>query len=109
MLMLKITVDIVKNDSNVKLEGRLAGPWVEELENVWSSIRVMNDVERARVDLQGVTFVDDCGKQLLQRIHRQGGVLMASGCMTKAIVDEVTARASQDSKQKRVALLRNDL
>jgi len=95
--MLKITVDIVGNKMNIKLEGRLAGLWVTELEKSWNAIRAKNDTERARVDLQGVTYVDDCGKQLLQRMYQQGGTLIASGCMTKSIVDEVTARASQNT------------
>ncbi|GJL56472.1 MAG: hypothetical protein NPIRA02_36040 [Nitrospirales bacterium] len=87
--MLKITVDTVKTGIVIKLEGRLAGPWVQELEKYWESIRVVNESNRARVDLQGVTHVDECGKQLLKQIYRQGGVLIASGCMTKAIVQEI--------------------
>ncbi|GJL65555.1 MAG: hypothetical protein NPIRA05_05260 [Nitrospirales bacterium] len=88
--MLKITMDTVKGDRVIQLEGRLAGPWVKELENVWSSIRGMNDSVKARVDLQSVTYVDNSGKQLLQRMYQQGGTLIASGCMTTAIVLEVT-------------------
>ena len=89
--MLKITMNTVTPDIMVKLEGRLAGLWVEELEKAWNTIRAGNDSEKARVDLQGVTYVDDGGKELLQRIHQQGGALKASGCMTKALVDELTS------------------
>ena len=32
--MLKISVDTVKEDILIQVEGRLAGLWVEELENV---------------------------------------------------------------------------
>ena len=62
--MLKISVDTVKEDIIIQLEGRLALSRGEELENVWSAaIRVMSDTARARVDLQSLTYVDTCGKQ----------------------------------------------
>jgi hypothetical protein len=36
-----------------------------------------------------VTFIDGAGKQLLAEMRRQGAVLTAEGCMTKAIVEEI--------------------
>ncbi|GJL59467.1 MAG: hypothetical protein NPIRA03_23240 [Nitrospirales bacterium] len=64
---------------------------------------------RIWVDLNAITLIDENGKAQLQQLHRKGGPLLALGCLRKAIVDEVTARASQDSKQKPVALPRDDL
>ncbi len=87
--MLKITVDTGKTHIRVKLEGRLAGDWVRQLENVWHSIQVMNHSVETQVDLQGVTYVDVCARQLLRRIHQEGGVFIAHGCMIKVIIDEV--------------------
>ncbi len=87
--MLKITVDTVRVDSIIRLEGRLAGPWVEEFENVWRSFQGMNNSVRVRVDLQSVTYVDNCSKRLLKRMYEQGGALIAIGCMTKAIAEEI--------------------
>lgn len=88
--MLKITSNTDQGDTIIKLEGRLAGPWVKELQKSWQSIQAVNKPRKAWVDLQGVTYVDQCGKDVLKRIHQQGGVLSASGCMINAIVKEIT-------------------
>jgi hypothetical protein len=42
-----------------------------------------------RVVLKTVTFIDNPGKRLLAEMHRQGVKLMAEGCMTRAIVEEI--------------------
>ncbi len=86
--MLKITIDIEVKRATLKLEGRLAGPWVEELRDSWQ--RAESDGRRISVVLKQVTFIDDAGRQLLAEMHRRGAVLAAEGCMTKAIVDEIT-------------------
>ena len=85
--MLKITIDIEGKRANLELEGRLAGPWVEELRDCWQ--RARSDDRQINVVLKQVTFIDGAGRQLLAEMHRQGAVLAAEGCMTKAIVEEI--------------------
>jgi len=69
------------------LEGKLTGPWVDELEHCWQ--RAVIDGRRVRVVLKIVTFIDAQGRRLLADMHRQGAELVAQGCMTKAIVEEI--------------------
>ncbi len=85
--MLKITTGFDGVSSTIELEGSLAGPWVEELEKCW---REISPDRSLRVLLAAVTFIDEAGKDLLGRIHASGGVLQASGCLTKCIVQEIT-------------------
>jgi outer membrane protein TolC len=42
------------------------------------------------VNLCGVSFIDAAGKMLLKEMHRQGGRLVAEGCLNQAIVNEIT-------------------
>ena len=85
--MLKITIDIESKRANLELEGRLAGPWVQELRDCW--LRARCDDRQINVVLKQVTFIDGAGRQLLAEMHRQGAVLAAEGCMTKAIVEAI--------------------
>ena len=85
--MLKITIDTEGEHANVELEGRLAGPWVQELRDCWQ--RTRSGDRQIDVVLKQVTFIDGAGRQLLAEMHRQGAALAAEGCMTKAIVDEI--------------------
>ena len=85
--MLKITTEIEDTRTILELEGRLAGPWVQELRDCWQ--RTRSDDRQIDVVLKQVTFIDGAGRQLLAEMHRQGAALAAEGCMTKAIVDEI--------------------
>jgi hypothetical protein len=67
--MLKITTRTDPTATIFELEGKLAGPWVQELEASW---REATDSDRAvRVMLCAVTFIDDKGRDLLVEIYRR--------------------------------------
>jgi hypothetical protein len=90
--VLKITVHKAKSGVRLALEGRLAGPWVEELERCWQEAGASGKGDMV-VDLTGVTFIEHRGKVLLKRIWRGGGQLLASGCCIGPIVDEIRRQA----------------
>ena len=93
--MLRITVHENQESLTLQLEGRLAGPWLRELEECWQSTLAQNRKPILRVDLTGVTFIDDAGKVCLAAMHRQGAELVASDCLTKDIVAEIRQGRSQ--------------
>jgi len=88
--VLRIAISIEADEAALTLHGRLAGPWAAELERCWKEI-CLGAPRRIRVELEAVTFIDASGKTLLRKIHEQGGTLVCSGCMTRAIVDEIVA------------------
>lgn len=104
--MLKITPHTTHDSSAMlTLEGRLAGPWVEELERVWGEFK---DSARGAVvvDLTGVTFIEEEGKVLLSQMWRDGAKLLATGCCMRSIVEDITAcgrtlSSNQDWKKQR--------
>ena len=87
--MLRITTEKKRGKTVLSVEGRLAGPWVEALEQCW---RTRAPEEKFSVDLCGVSFIDAAGKALLKEIHEQGGKLIAEGCLNEAIVEEIAGR-----------------
>src|ERR1700686_321055 len=87
--MLRITTEKKRGKTVLSVEGRLAGPWVEALEQCW---RTRAPEEKFSVDLCGVSFIDAAGKGLLKEIHEQGGKLIAEGCLNEAIVQEIAGR-----------------
>ncbi|MGQ0694732.1 MAG: hypothetical protein ACT4OL_04055 [Nitrospiraceae bacterium] len=95
--MLKITGqrDAAPDSMSLILEGRLAGPWVEELNTYWRQMSV-NQKSCTVIDLTGVTFIDAEGKALLVDLWRQGANLQATGCLNRCIVDEITKPGSED-------------
>jgi outer membrane protein TolC len=96
--MLRVTTNAEEGQGKVtlKLEGKLAGPWVEEFERCWSS--TVEKWKQVVVELAGVTFIDSKGKCLLAKIHGQGAKLVGTGLMTRSIIEEIS---SCDEEQKR--------
>jgi anti-anti-sigma regulatory factor len=98
--MLKITTLLNAESTVLRLEGRLAGPWVEELERCWDSTVGTPMRHPLSVDLSAVTYVDSDGKDLLKKLHRQGARLVASGCLTSCIVNEIVHVARRGERAK---------
>ena len=88
--MLRITVHDSPRTLTLQLEGKLAGPWLRELEECWQSALARQPKPILRVDLSGLTFINAVGQACLAAMHGQGAEFVAADCMTKAIVDEIT-------------------
>ena len=93
--MLRITVR-EDDKGRIQAAGKIAGPWVAELENAWRSVQASGkDVE---IDLKDVTCVDEAGRQLLDRMHQAGARLVVSGVMMRALVDELVKSRHASNK-----------
>jgi hypothetical protein len=87
--MLRITIDKNCRATNLRVEGRLTGPWVDELERVWRTVNPDPNDGRVAVDLTDVTFVGEEGKKLLEMMYAEGAKLKASGCVNQRLVEEI--------------------
>ena len=92
--MLRITAHDKPRVLSFRLEGRLEGPWVDELEKCWRESVARAGTPALRVDLTGVTFVDAAGKVQLTAMHREGAKFVADDCLTRAIVSEIVEDAT---------------
>ena len=87
--MLRITVHENPGCLTFQLEGKLAGPWVRELEACWQQTLAGRPGPVVRVDLKGVTYLDAAGKAALAALHARGAGLVAAGCAMNAVVAEI--------------------
>jgi hypothetical protein len=92
--MLRITVEEKPNRIRLRLEGKLMGNWVQELERCWISIRNYGPVNPFFVDLSSVSFVDNEGKALLSRMVSQGAKLRARGLLMTSLAKEIVGQAT---------------
>jgi len=91
--MLRITVHNDSQSIRLQLEGRLAAPWLEALDECWKRAVANEGQPRLEVDLTGLTSIDRAGKASLEAMHRQGAKFIVSDCETKSIVDEILDKA----------------
>jgi ABC-type transporter Mla MlaB component len=87
--LLKITLQQSRRSKTLKLEGKLAGPWVEELERTWRGLNASRHAKYLQVDLCAVTFVDARGKELLAKMFNSGADLIAEAPLTRHVVEEI--------------------
>lgn len=80
----------------LRLEGRLTGPWVQELDRCWAEL--LPEQQRGAVaDLTDVTFIGEDGRQLLVKLWKQGAVFQAADCLTRSIVDAITVNDPREN------------
>jgi len=97
--MLRITTQKKRGKTVLSIEGRLAGPLVATLEQCWRELHGATLSEKLQLNLCEVSFIDAAGRMLLKEIHRQGGELIAEGCLNQAIVEEIV-RSEKDTKSQ---------
>lgn len=87
--MLKITLVRDPEPPTLKLEGKLSGPWVPELERNWNGFLNEGLARPVEVDLSDVTFVSREGKQLLKSMLQQGADLQSRSLMPAFIIKQI--------------------
>jgi hypothetical protein len=75
----------------LKLEGSLAGAWVDELSALWTGASGENG--GLVIDLSEVCWVDEAGRDLLARMHEAGARFVARGCFMRELVREISGIA----------------
>ena len=93
--MLRITTHEGEERIEMKLEGRIAGPWVAELSRAWMETAPQLAERQVSLDLRDVTYADSLGKQALRQIHAQSGAkLIVSTPWTQQLAEEIRANKS---------------
>ena len=93
--MLKI--DTIESASEIllALQGRLAGPWVDELESQWRRMQAKAGERRIAIDLSGVTGIDGAARYLLQLMRVRSVRLMGASIAIRASVDDEARPTSE--------------
>ncbi|HWO01041.1 MAG TPA: hypothetical protein VNS63_17410 [Blastocatellia bacterium] len=92
--MLRIGVQHESDSTRFTIEGRLTGPGAAELEKCWRTVIAAQPSKSIVVNLVSVSFVDSECQELLVRMRRQGVKLEPTGCLMKAIVEQIEAQVA---------------
>ena len=91
--MFRITLHDGADVLVMKLEGCLAGAWVDEAYDCWMRMAKTRRARPVHVDLRGLCHVDDEGRKLMGLMHLDGAEFMTSGCVLPEVVREVSETA----------------
>ena len=67
-LTLRISIQETEDSIGLTLVGRLAGPWVAELERAWTEVALRLDGKMLSLDVRDLTYSDAMGKQVLRNM-----------------------------------------
>jgi hypothetical protein len=85
--VLRISIERNPDALSLVLEGRLVGPWVDELRRV-SGIHIVRNVPLT-IDLEGLTAMDARGQALLDELRQDGATLRCSDVMNQYLVEQM--------------------
>lgn len=95
--MLRLTRIETADAMTLKLEGKLAGPWVDEVRHCWT--RLAEHKDRVQVDLQGLSFLDKSGATLLLQMERQGSQLVGGSAFIRYLLHPEPFRRARSHRE----------
>ena len=95
--VLRISVERQADTLSLVLEGRLVGPWVDELRRVSRELSA-SDGASLTVDLCGLTAMDARGQDLLNELRQAGATLRCTDVMNQYLVEQM-ARPAGDGRE----------
>jgi ABC-type transporter Mla MlaB component len=89
-LTLRITFQEYPKSVVLKLEGRIVGPWSDELIVAWAEFALSHRVQNMSVDLREVTYMDASGMQVLRQIYRETkAAFVANTPLTECFANDI--------------------
>jgi anti-anti-sigma regulatory factor len=98
--MLRITVQESERAQTIKLEGKIAGAWVEEFNRSWQSLEAPLGSRELRLDLRGVAFVDAKGRELLRKIYQKTNArFLTDSPLTRYFADDAIQQSPKGREE----------
>jgi anti-anti-sigma regulatory factor len=92
---LRITFQEYPKSVVLKLEGRIVGPWSDELIVAWAEFALSHRVQEMTVDLREVTYMDASGMQVLRQIyHETSAAFVANTPLTESFANQIQTATS---------------
>ncbi|MGA7854242.1 MAG: hypothetical protein WCA15_13025 [Candidatus Acidiferrales bacterium] len=98
---MRVTLHEESDATILRIEGRIVGPWVQELDRAWRLAAASLGSKTFLVDLCGVMHMDAAGRQVLADIHqRTGAEFLANSPMTKYFAEEARRNKRDDAEEE---------
>jgi len=100
-MTLRITIEEDENAMELKLEGRIAGPWAAELSRVWVEVAPRLASKELSLDLRNVTYADGDGTQALRDIYSRTHAKVVTGTpWTQFLAEQIAQPSAQPDDEE---------
>ena len=94
--MLKISILDTPSKRQLLIEGKLVGPWTNELARVWRQATTDLNGRALIIDVKGLTTITEDGENVLLELMKEGASFRSSGVFTKQVLKRMTRKFRQD-------------
>jgi hypothetical protein len=101
--MLKITIHDSASELRFRLEGKLCGPWVEELRQCWQTAASITEGRSTVLDLREVDFVNPEGQSLMADMCHRGVTLLAVTPLIQSLIEEISNASGYGTVEEKPA------
>lgn len=98
--MLRVTREDGNRRPTLKVEGKLCGPWVPELEREWFRAASETGDHGVTADVSNVTFFDSAGWDLLERMAQHGVKLRAHELLPRFVISEIESHLEKKAHEE---------
>jgi hypothetical protein len=90
--MLKISIIDRRSDRRLVVEGKLVGPWLEELRNTWRNAGKDLRGRKLVIDLSQATVIGQEGQDAILEMMNEGAKFACCGVLTRYVVKKLARR-----------------
>lgn len=94
--MLKISISDSPSQRRLAVEGKLVGPWLNELKTVWEKASADLSGREVVIYLKNVTTISQQGENLLLELMNAGAKFRCSGVFAKEVLKHIARRLGRN-------------
>jgi hypothetical protein len=100
-MTLRITIEEDENVMELKLEGRVAGPWAAELNRFWVEEALRLSSKKLLLNLSSVTYADADGTKALREIYAGTHAEVVTGTpWTQFLAEQIAQTSAQPDDEE---------
>jgi hypothetical protein len=90
--MFKITIVDTPTQRKLVVEGKLSGPWVDELRTTWTNASRDLDGRKGVIDVSSLTVISREGEDAIFDLMKQGAKFSCAGILTRHVLKGLARR-----------------
>jgi hypothetical protein len=98
--LLKISIIDSRTHRRLVLEGKLVGPWADELRPAWEMAKVELGGRELVVEVKNLIAINQAGENALLELMREGVKVRGCGVFPRQILKELTRRVKRKDKER---------
>jgi hypothetical protein len=98
--MLKISIIDSRVHRRLVLEGKLVGPWADELRPAWERAKAELGGRELVVEVKNLIVIGQAGENVLLELMREGVKVRGCGVFTRHVLKELARRVERKDKER---------